>query len=217
MCKSGINHNCLQCGKEFYYPPSRKVSEKWKPYCSNKCRLARRNKCENCGIEFYVVPSMVGKYCSKKCHSKSMEGFRGAEHPQWTGGRVVRKDGYIVVRNPKNPIKYILEHRLIMSNHIGRELKTNEHVHHKNENKSDNRLDNLELLSHGEHTTLHHKKEPKDKSMLLVKCGYCDIEFYKRNNQLKISKRHFCSKEHWYKFFREEKPKNKPNEQLKLL
>lgn len=146
-----------------------------------------------------------------------MEGFRGAEHPQWTGGRFVRKDGYVLVRNPKNPIKHILEHRLIMSNHIGRELKINEDVHHKNENKSDNRIENLELLSHGEHTTLHHKKELKDKCMSLVKCGYCSIEFYKRNNQLKITKRNFCSKEHWYKFFAEEKQKNKSNEQLKLL
>jgi hypothetical protein len=207
MCKTGTNYQCLQCGNEFYRSPCKKVSEKWKPYCSNKCRIARRNKCQTCETEFYAAPSRIAKFCSKKCYSKSMEGFKGAEHPQWKGGRFVRKDGYVLVRNPKKPLTSILEHRLVMANHIGRELRTNEHVHHKNENKSDNTLDNLELLSHGEHTTLHRKKELKDKSMSLVKCVYCSVEFYKRNDQLKITKRNFCSKQHWYKFFGEEKLK----------
>jgi hypothetical protein len=208
MCKLGTNHQCLQCGSEFYRPPSRKTSEKWKSYCSNKCRLARRNKCENCAKEFYALPSNIGKYCSKKCHSESMKGFKGEKHPQWKGGRTFRKDGYILVRNPKNPLKSILEHRLIMSEYIGRELEINENVHHKNENKSDNRIENLELLSHGQHTTLHHKKEPKEKLMRLVKCLYCNIEFYKRINQINNTKRNFCSKEHWYKFLKGEDTEN---------
>ena len=207
MLKTGTTYQCLQCKNEFYHYPSRKVSEKWNPYCSNKCRLARRNKCENCKIGFYAPPSNKGKYCSKKCHNESMRGFRGADHPQWKGGRYIRKDGYVFVRNPKNPLKLILEHRLVMSNYIGRELTISEHVHHKNENKSDNRIENLELLSHGQHTTLHHKKEPKDKLMSIVICEYCNNEFYKRNSQLRITKRNFCSKEHWYKFFGEQKLK----------
>ena len=46
-------------------------------------------------------------------------------------------------------------HRVLMENKIGRNLLTTEHVHHKDENKYNNHIDNLELLTVSDHAKLH--------------------------------------------------------------
>lgn len=79
-------------------------------------------------------------------------------------GRSVNAAGYITIREPgERVLRY--EHRIVMEAHIGRPLRTDEHVHHKNGNKADNRLENLELLSAEEHSRQHLTDGDRAKSM----------------------------------------------------
>ena len=55
----------------------------------------------------------------------------------------------------------VLEHRHLMEQHLGRVLAVDECVHHKDGNKLNNSLDNLEVLDRAKHTSLHRpKREP---------------------------------------------------------
>ena len=61
-------------------------------------------------------------------------------------GRWATKDGYIVV-SKRGERFGILEHRLVMEQVLGRPLREDETVHHKNGVRNDNRPENLELWS----------------------------------------------------------------------
>jgi len=58
------------------------------------------------------------------------------------GERGTLHNGY---RRISHEGKIVYEHRVVMANHLGRDLLSTEHVHHRNGNRIDNRIENLEL------------------------------------------------------------------------
>ena len=89
--------------------------------------------------------------------------IRGEKHPRWKGGRC--SDGrYIRLFKPDHPFRnkkgYVAEHRLVMEQMIGRYLRKEEIVHHKNGIKDDNRQENLHLFKdHKSHVEFHRNLE----------------------------------------------------------
>ncbi len=124
-------------------------------------------RCGQCGHEHVTHGANIRKdtftgLCRRCLHT-------GTSSTTWRGGRVT-KGGYVQVKvYPDHPFYeamasstgYIPEHRLVMAEHIGRPLKSTEVVHHKNSNKTDNRIENLELYaSFEEHGTALQQRHP---------------------------------------------------------
>lgn len=168
---------CIVCGKPFTCRPANKERAK---FCSCQCKADfQRGKdpynkgnitwshlaCEHCGKEFKLPFKQVQKFCSLKCRTAH---WIGSGSPSWKGGRRARKDGYMLIKVLPGKGGEVLEHRFVMERHLGRPLQPNEHVHHINGDKTDNRIENLLVLSCSEHTRLHSelKKEKPDHAVL---------------------------------------------------
>ena len=144
-----------------------------KGYCMGLCRNcyykkrqdeSPRKKCE-CSPECSEIIPTINidgepmKY--KKWHAP-----KGKDHPYFKGKPYIDSDGYTRVYCPEHPNcyenGYVLEHRLIMEQYLGRYLTKSEVVHHKIPVKDGgtNDIENLELLnSQGEHLSIHRLKD----------------------------------------------------------
>lgn len=110
--------------------------------------------------------------------------------------KIVKKGKYLyaVVSGHPQATKrnYVLHHRVVMENFLGRYLETDEVVHHKDENTHNNKIENLEVLSKSDHSKLHAKI---GRTMIACVCKNCGIKFKKeirfRNPK---NKNTFCSR-----------------------
>ena len=88
----------------------------------------------------------------------------GPQHKDWKGGRKKTQAGYVYVLakdHPRQQDGYVFEHIVVLEQHLGRLLNDKEVVHHINQIRDDNRLENLCLMFRSDHTSLHHKGTSK--------------------------------------------------------
>jgi hypothetical protein len=95
--------------------------------------------------------------------SEALKGNRsGPKHPNWGGGKRIDKNGYVRVWTGDGPYDgYAYEHRVVMERHLGRKLKRTEHLHHRNDDRQDNRIENLELVSPAHHNSIHKPEQQR--------------------------------------------------------
>ena len=87
---------------------------------------------------------------------------------------------YALVPSHPNATKngYVLLHRVIVENEVGRLLTSEEVVHHINHNPYDCRLCNLKLMTKYEHRILHDKE--KESLYAIIICPECENLFIKK-------------------------------------
>jgi hypothetical protein len=109
-------------------------------------------------------------------------------HPNFKTGKTKTDHGYILVFVGKghhlaDVRGYAYEHRINAEKKLGRKLKKEELVHHKDENKTNNNEDNLEIFdSIGAHLHSHGKKNNKhpDEPNIEIQCACgCGTAFLK--------------------------------------
>jgi len=148
---------CARCGGEY----TKKTNQGLPRYC-NECHkmircLRERDRrdreagnCRDCGIKI----SKIGATHCNKCAAK-LRGLnrRGEDHPLWRGEDYCRR-GYLIIY--KGLGKIYPRHRQIWEEAYGIKLPDTWVVHHRNGLITDNRISNLQAMSNGAHTRLHH-------------------------------------------------------------
>ena len=133
-------------------------------YCSKKCARSRGKKCTDCGKSI--------KYEAIRCHSCANKYNKNS---MWNGGKKKTIRGYIKILKSNHPNSdnhgYIMEHRLVMEAWLRENNKNSQFlvkirgkkylksiavIHHINEIKTDNRIENLMLFENSSKHSLFH-------------------------------------------------------------
>lgn len=157
------NTSCGVCGTPLYRRPC-EMNNRSRHFCSDAHRVqglrgvtrGETRQCSTCGRAFKrrFRNDRESLFCSSACWGMSIR------------KPTVEKNGYALVLTPNHPradaYGYVRQHRLVMEASIGRLLTSREVVHHRNGIKTDNRLENLELVAdNSTHMRSHHKVKVK--------------------------------------------------------
>lgn len=87
---------------------------------------------------------------------------KGDKGSNWKGGRRMTTKGYVSILMPEHEradrCGYVLEHIYVFEKESGIKVPPNCCVHHLNGNKTDNRIENLCLMTHKAHTAYHNRR-----------------------------------------------------------
>jgi len=123
-------------------------------------RFTIPRKCKTCKKPFIGrdKDGVRARYCSRGCH------FREINLDSEKQSRAAKVASLIAISKRGTGTKgYIKEfgrhqHRVVVENVIGRKLRSDEIVHHKDHNKHNNDPSNLQIVTRAEHARIHFSK-----------------------------------------------------------
>ena len=197
---------CFLCGAKTYKRPYN-IKKAEHIFCSLKCSGEYRTKtqseirkCVICGKNFKVkngdIKRRMALCCSRNCLKK-----------WWVNNKTtsIGVDGYERFGKER-------KHRAVIERFIGRKLKRAEVVHHINGIKTDNRIENLALMSQSEHMKIHYPslKEKLHREIIYTKkCGICSKEFNTKSHRAIYCSPHcvYVSRKDYYKKWEKKRKK----------
>ena len=147
--------------------------------------------CEQCTKVFKVYPyrENTARFCSMLCQKLWQKGQHHHPETEFKKGRT--PSNYIGVTTNyhgrrifrfKGKVEY--NYRRLIGKFIGRKLKREEHAHHKDNDKTNDELDNFLILTNGNHKKLHAKAYDYlvqtgqiDEYLIWLKANYSEIEW----------------------------------------
>ena len=124
--------------------------------------------CDDCNSKKWIpIYNKLKKNHSGLCKKCSARLYSGKNSPNWRGGMTLTTMGYLMINSVNHPLARkngsILVHRLIACEEWGIEAVMGMDVHHINGDKTDNRIENLEILSHPDHTIMNNRKRAEER------------------------------------------------------
>lgn len=120
--------------------------------CGEETTIAKCNDLRNGWIKGQPIRFINGHNASNRT---------GLGHPNWNGGKTL-DHGYVLILKPDHPkanyYGYVREHILIAEKVLGKLLPEGAVVHHINENKADNRKENLVICENDAYHQLLHRR-----------------------------------------------------------
>lgn len=114
-----------------------------------------RCKCK-CGAIFNAVGKHLKNGSCRSCGCIKIEASKKnlPDNRKPIGYKRKVSKGYIEIKTESG---FVREHVYVMEKHLGRKLESDEIVHHRDGNKENNNILNLEVMRHGQHTTIHNR------------------------------------------------------------
>jgi hypothetical protein len=139
---------CLYCKKEFSVYPSQ-IKKGGGKYCSMSCRATHRNIIDNPVNKPGVKDKISKNHADVSGKNNPMYGRKGNKAPSYKDGRNSFGGGY----RGKGLINLQNSCFLCGESNINKLV-----VHHKDENRQNNKLNNLQIVCYKCHNTIIHKK-----------------------------------------------------------